>query len=221
MLILSDSHSIPRLTHPTSLLRLFLPLYTHITTQSHTHITTHSLSLVLVVMIKPKEFKTKTSLTHSLILSFSLAPAFLLRTDQIWQVDCIILDLRHVTYIDSSGVNLLLNMRAAALHHHILFVLCDGDGDPEVASEEDQPKESFDEVALYSHAVPVFPHCDSLLPRCARLLLLCLFTLAVCLCSQLGDPDRSVSSPPLPNQTLKNCRMLICDSYFTRRQLLS
>ena len=189
MLILSDSHSIPRLTHPTSLLRLFLPLYTHITTQSHTHITTHSLSLVLVVMIKPKEFKTKTSLTHSLILSFSLAPAFLLRTDQIWQVDCIILDLRHVTYIDSSGVNLLLNMRAAALHHHILFLLCDGDGDPEVASEEDQPKESFDEVALYYHAVPLYPHCAFLtlclstptvpLSYCASLIL-CLSTLAVC-----------------------------------------
>ena len=41
--------------------------HTHTITHSYTH--THSLSLVLVVMIKAKEFKTKISLTHSLILS--------------------------------------------------------------------------------------------------------------------------------------------------------
>ena len=39
-------------------------------TQSHTR--THSLSLVLVAMIKSKELKTKISLTHSLILSLIL-----------------------------------------------------------------------------------------------------------------------------------------------------
>ena len=41
---------------------------------SHFLTPTHSLSLVLVVMIKPKELKTKISLTRSLILShFSIS----------------------------------------------------------------------------------------------------------------------------------------------------
>ena len=52
---------------------LTMHLYTHTLTHVHSHTHSHCLSLVLVVMIKSQELKTKISHTHSLILSLILA----------------------------------------------------------------------------------------------------------------------------------------------------
>ena len=66
-------HSLPLTLHPLA------PLSTHshslCTPRHHSAVTpthTHSLSLILVAVMKSKEFKTKTSHAHSLILSHSL-----------------------------------------------------------------------------------------------------------------------------------------------------
>jgi len=58
------------------------------------------------------------------------------------EVDCVILDLRHVTYVDSSGMGFLQALRKQALRRHILLLLCDGDGNGREgfdSSEYDDP----------------------------------------------------------------------------------
>jgi len=47
------------------------------------------------------------------------------------EVDCIILDLRYVTYIDSSGLEMLQSFRQQAGAGDFLLLVCDADGDPD------------------------------------------------------------------------------------------